>query len=104
MVFATFFFIHSLQKFDLVDIYVVFFSAPSYGGIIAQLPLLNAVLLIASITRSLRPLPLLLKKTSDRSIPSLDLMSEPNKEENELRKSICETISSETCGFVFPFQ
>ncbi len=28
MVFATFFFIHSLQKFDLVDIYVVFFSAP----------------------------------------------------------------------------
>ena len=28
MVFATFFFIHSLQKFDLVDIYVMFFSAP----------------------------------------------------------------------------
>ena len=25
MVFATFFFIHSLQKFDLLDIYVVFF-------------------------------------------------------------------------------
>ncbi len=37
MVFATFFFIHSLQKFDLVDIYVVFFSAPLIVSILTAL-------------------------------------------------------------------
>ncbi len=37
MVFATFFFIHSLQKFDLVDIYVVFFSAPLIVSILSAL-------------------------------------------------------------------
>ena len=37
MVFATFFFIHSLQKFDLVDIYVVFFSAPLIVSIFTAL-------------------------------------------------------------------
>ena len=37
MVFATFFFVHSLQKFDLVDIYVVFFSAPLIVSILSAL-------------------------------------------------------------------
>ena len=37
MVFATFFFIHSLQKFDLVDIYVVFVSAPLIVSILTAL-------------------------------------------------------------------
>ena len=37
MVFATFFFIHSLQKFDLVDIYVVFFSAPLIVSILTAI-------------------------------------------------------------------
>ena len=37
MVFDTFFFIHSLQKFDLVDIYVVFFSAPLIVSILTAL-------------------------------------------------------------------
>ena len=37
MVFATFFFIHSLQKFYLVDIYVVFFSAPLIVSILTAL-------------------------------------------------------------------
>ena len=37
MVFATFFFIHSLQKFDLVDIYVVFFSATLIVSILTAL-------------------------------------------------------------------
>ena len=37
MVFATFFFVHSLQKFDLVDIYVVFFSAPLIVSVLTAL-------------------------------------------------------------------
>ena len=37
MVFATFFFVHSLQKFDLVDIYVVFFSAPLIVSVLSAL-------------------------------------------------------------------
>ena len=37
MVFATFFFIHSLQKFDLVDTYVVFFSAPLIVSILTAI-------------------------------------------------------------------
>ena len=37
MVFATFFFIHSLQKFDLVDIYVFFFPAPLIISILTAL-------------------------------------------------------------------
>ena len=37
MVFATFFFVHSLQKFDLVDIYVVFFSAPLMVSVLSAL-------------------------------------------------------------------
>ncbi len=37
MVFATFFFVHSLQKFDLVDIYVVFFSAPLIVSILTAI-------------------------------------------------------------------
>ena len=37
MVFATFFFIHSLQKFDLVDLYVVFFSAPLIVSVLSAI-------------------------------------------------------------------
>ena len=49
MVFATFFFIHSLQKFDLVDIYVVFFSAPLIVSILTALFLKDILLSLIHI-------------------------------------------------------
>ena len=76
----------------------------SYGGIITQLFFLKAVLEVASMTSSSLPFPLFLKNTLDKSTPSFDLISEPNSDENEFKKSIWVTISSEISGLIVPFQ
>ena len=81
-------------------------SAPivASGGIITQFPFLQAVLVEASRISSSLPCTLLLMIRSEKSIPSFDLYSIPTILEIELKRSICDIISFEIPGFIFPLQ
>ena len=58
----------------------------------------------ASSIKSLLPLPELLNNTPSNSFPSLERVFDPINDAIEFKKSIWETISSDTCGLIFPFQ